>query len=606
MKRSWYPAIILSVVIGLLTLFLGLQYRWLSEVGEAERERMHKRAEGDATRLADDFNREMRAAYFNFQTAAETWKKSDWSEFNERYDFWKEHTSHPDLIRDIYFFSKQPDSKPLKYDAARHVFAPTDSNEALDSLRAKFTDESQFRPVYADSLAMVLPIFDDERHQEEIIIRRSSGDGPPAVKLPERVGWVVVFLDDEVIKGGILPELSAKYFPEGDYKVAVVDTAGQSVLATAGVSTPDASVPLFNMSPDNLMYFAGHPAMRKRSGNREDVVINQRVESHTFSRTETKTGEFKTDDGGTFTFQLKEPGPKGIARVSTMTASTAGGSPEPWTLQVQHTAGSIDAFVDREENKSFMIGLGIYLLLVGSIVAVVLSAMKSRWFAQRQIDFVSSVSHEFRTPLAVIYSAGENLADGVAKEDRQVARYGELIKGEGKKLSGMVEQILEFAGANSGKRTYNFASTDVSELIRDALDQCQPLIESGGFTVEQSVADGLPRISADRGALSSAIQNLIANSVKYSNGSKWIRVEAANGSNSIRISVQDRGLGIAGDELKRVFEPFYRTKEVVDSQISGNGLGLNLVQKIVDAHGGKVRAESKPGKGSTFTIELPV
>ena len=606
MKRSWYPAIILSVVISLLTVFLGLQYRWLSEVGQAERERMHKRAEGDATRLADDFNREMRAAYFNFQTAAETWKKSDWSEFNERYDFWKEHTSHPDLIRDIYFFSKQPDSKPLKYDAARHVFAPTDSNEALDSLRAKFTDESQFRPVYADSLAMVLPIFDDERHQEEIIIRRSSGDGPPAVKLPERVGWVVVFLDDAVIKGGILPELSAKYFPEGDYQVGVVDTAGQSVLATAGVSTPDASVPLFNMSPDNLMYFAGHPAMRKRSGQRADVVIDQRVESHTFSRTETKTGEFKTDDGGTFTFQLKEPGPKGIARVSTMTASTAGGSPEPWTLQVQHTAGSIDAFVDREENKSFMIGLGIYLLLVGSITAVVSSAMKSRWFAQRQIDFVSSVSHEFRTPLAVIYSAGENLADGVAKEDRQVARYGELIKGEGKKLSAMVEQILEFAGANSGKRTYNFASTDVSELIRDALDQCQPLIESGGFTVEQSVADGLPRISADRGALSSAIQNLIANSVKYSNGSKWIRVEAANGSNSIRISVQDRGLGIAGDELKRVFEPFYRTKEVVDSQISGNGLGLNLVQKIVDAHGGKVRAESKPGKGSTFTIELPV
>jgi signal transduction histidine kinase len=106
--------------------------------------------------------------------------------------------------------------------------------------------------------------------------------------------------------------------------------------------------------------------------------------------------------------------------------------------------------------------------------------------------------------------------------------------------------------------------------------------------------------------MSSAIQNLIANSVKYSNGSKWIRVSAVNGGGSVKIVVEDRGIGIAGDELRRIFEPFYRGKEVVDSQISGNGLGLNLVEKIVDAHGGRVSAESKPGKGSTFTIELPV
>ncbi len=142
--------------------------------------------------------------------------------------------------------------------------------------------------------------------------------------------------------------------------------------------------------------------------------------------------------------------------------------------------------------------------------------------------------------------------------------------------------------------------------MRDAVEQCQPLIESGGFSVEEFVAESLPQISVDRSALSGAIQNLIANSVKYSNGSKWIRVSAVNGGGSIRIAVEDKGIGIAGDELKRIFEPFYRSKDVVDSQISGNGLGLNLVQKIVDAHGGKITAESKPGKGSKFTIELPI
>jgi len=115
----------------------------------------------------------------------------------------------------------------------------------------------------------------------------------------------------------------------------------------------------------------------------------------------------------------------------------------------------------------------------------------------------------------------------------------------------------------------------------------------------------LPKISADRAALSSAIQNLIANSVKYSNGSWWIKISAANGVGRIRIVVEDKGIGISPGDLRQIFEPFYRSKHVVDAQISGNGLGLNLVKKIVEAHGGKVSVESTAGTGSKFTIELP-
>jgi len=245
------------------------------------------------------------------------------------------------------------------------------------------------------------------------------------------------------------------------------------------------------------------------------------------------------------------------------------------------------------------------LLLVGGIMAILISAMRSRRFAQRQIDFVSSVSHEFRTPLAVIYSAGENLADGVAKETGQVARYGDLIKGEGKKLSTMVEQILEFAGANSGKQKYSFSPVDVREVVQNALGECRPLIESGGFKVETDFQNDLPGVSADKTSLSTAIQNLIANAVKYSNGSAWIKVSATNGGGRVKISVEDKGIGIASGEQRQIFEPFYRVKQVVDAQISGNGLGLNLVKKIVEAHGGKVSVESTVGTGSKFTIELP-
>ncbi|MEP6705571.1 MAG: hypothetical protein ABJB34_12260, partial [Acidobacteriota bacterium] len=107
MKRSWYSPLVIGSVMLLLTVFLGLQYKWLSEVSDAERERMQKRVESDTARFGEDFDRELQAAYYNFQTGAEVWKRSEWDEFNARYDFWKERTSYPELIREIYFFQRQ-------------------------------------------------------------------------------------------------------------------------------------------------------------------------------------------------------------------------------------------------------------------------------------------------------------------------------------------------------------------------------------------------------------------------------------------------------------------------------------------------------------------
>jgi signal transduction histidine kinase len=245
-------------------------------------------------------------------------------------------------------------------------------------------------------------------------------------------------------------------------------------------------------------------------------------------------------------------------------------------------------------------------LLGISAAAIVFSTQRARAFAQRQVDFVSSVSHEFRTPLAVIYSAGENLADGVANDPAHTSKYGELIKGEGRKLSGMVEQILEFAGANSGRQKYNFRAVAASEVVKNAIHECGTLIAGQNITLETNVDENLPLLNVDQEALSRAIQNLIANAVKYQSGSRWIRVAAANGDGKVKIWVEDDGIGISKTDLRQVFEPFFRSKAVVDAQIHGNGLGLALVKQIAEAHGGRVFAESELGKGSKFTIILPV
>ena len=598
MKNSWFTTIAVALVIGLLTVFLGLQYNWLRQASVAERERMQKRAEIDTKNFADDFNREIQGAYFNFQADPLAIEQGNAAEVAERYDYWKQNAGHPGLIRDLVYISNQPDPNPRRFDPAARTLEKIPIDERFVAIVAKIKNEQNPRPMLEEEFALAVPTLAPEHRVEQMMIRRREPAEGPLLKEPKAVGYFVVFLDDAVVKDQLLPALVAKHFSSKEFEVTVSNLKGENVFQTAPSSATDAAASLFDLTPDNFIFFANREMIpRKTESADADVVVDQRVESTTSSHElKSKTGNTKT-----FTIEMKDTGTK--KRTAVVSSTSAGES--PWKLNVQHAAGSIDAFIQNEQNKSMLIGTGVYLLLLGSILAIVISANRAKAFARRQVEFVSSVSHEFRTPLAVIYSAGENLADGVATDNAQVARYGNLIKGEGKKLTGMVEQILEFAGARSGKKKYNIAKCDVAQSVRNAIGDCAPLIEENGFAFEENISDRLPLIDADADSIESAVRNLIHNAVKYGNGSRWLRVSTENGNGTIKVSVEDRGIGIAAADQKKIFEPFYRAKSVVDAQIHGNGLGLSLVKEITEAHGGSVKVSSEAGKGSTFTIELP-
>lgn len=600
MKRSW-PTLISLLLLGSALVLLGaLQYRWQSQISENERTKMEKRVQDAAERFAEDFNREIQAAYVNFQLDADAWRSGSSVQFNERYDYWRGRTGYPELIKDFVFFETGSDALPMKFDRSTREFKTAEWTPDLRELKQQSLKEKNRKAVDTSWFLLLVPAHESTRNIERIVVRSSQATEPPVINLPGRFGYLAVFLDENVIKDELVRTLVQKHFPDDEFDLAIFDREGNTVFSKGGpVSGKDASAPLFDLSTDSFIFFSNRDALPAGVAQRQrsDVIVNQRIETQTFSSVQTNSNSAS----GMVTVEMKRGGQPRSQIFSTL----ADGQPASWTLTAQHRDGSIDAFVTNVEIRNLGIGFGILTLMALAAGAIIYSAQRSKAYAQRQVDFVSSVSHEFRTPLAVIYSAGENLVDGVASDREQVARYGELIKGEGKKLTSMVEQILEFAGAQSGRKKYNFAETDLAAVAQKAIRESMPQLEENAFKIETDIDPDLPPVSADADALTGAVQNLIQNSIKYSNGTRWLRVSTSRTSGGFEIAVEDKGIGIAQGDQRMIFEPFYRSKEVVDAQIHGNGLGLSLVKEIAEAHGGTVRVASEAGKGSRFTIELP-
>jgi signal transduction histidine kinase len=180
-----------------------------------------------------------------------------------------------------------------------------------------------------------------------------------------------------------------------------------------------------------------------------------------------------------------------------------------------------------------------------------------------------------------------------------------LVRRAGLRLTELVEQILEFAGLQSGQRAVARRPVTIDSVLSEAVAAAESPADAAGVRVELSIADGLPAVSGDEAALRRAFLNLIGNAVKYGASAGWVGVRASANRGRVEVAISDRGIGIAPSEQEKIFEPFYRTPDVVAAQIQGAGLGLSLVKRIVEAHGGRIAVTSAPGQGSTFTVTLP-
>jgi signal transduction histidine kinase len=232
--------------------------------------------------------------------------------------------------------------------------------------------------------------------------------------------------------------------------------------------------------------------------------------------------------------------------------------------------------------------------------------------AKLQIEFVASVSHEMRTPLAVISSAADNLADGLVDGKAALQKYGAIIRHQSRNMSELVNQILLFASTEDRENRYTLEALEIAPLIDSILVGSEAVIREAGFSIDRQIEPNLPLATGDVSGVSQCLHNLIGNAVKYGGDDRRILLRAFSakeehvGGREIRISVSDHGIGIDSSELAHIFDPFYRSPRVHAAQIHGTGLGLSLAKRIAESMGGRLSVVSELSVGSTFTLHLRI
>jgi PAS domain S-box-containing protein len=222
-------------------------------------------------------------------------------------------------------------------------------------------------------------------------------------------------------------------------------------------------------------------------------------------------------------------------------------------------------------------------------------------------DFVATASHELRTPLAAIYGAAKTLCREDGLDDEGVAHLMAMIASESERLARVVDDILVASHLDSGRLRFASAPVDVRALVSDVVASMQMQLETGVTLELDAPPNGLPAVAVDPIKLRRVLLNLVDNAIKYSpeGGSVVVRVLAGD-DGRVRLQVHDEGLGIPRAEQERIFEKFYRADPLLARGVGGTGLGLYICRELVQRMGGEIDVESEPGKGSTFTVELPV
>lgn len=277
-----------------------------------------------------------------------------------------------------------------------------------------------------------------------------------------------------------------------------------------------------------------------------------------------------------------------------------------YTVGVELSDNRFDSWVHSVVRTSVALILAMFLVIVLAVVFSLRFVFHEIELAELKSTLVSNVSHELKTPLALIRLFSETLQMGRAESPEKEKEFLRIIHKESERLTHLIDNVLDLGRIEQDRKTYSMRPTDLLEVVNETVEAYRFQLQQQGFTLVTDLEPGLPPVSADPDALTQALLNLMDNAIKYSLREKHLKVALGREDGQAVISVQDRGIGIPPREQRRIFDMFYRAERGLVHSVKGSGLGLSLVRHIVEAHGGAIRVESRPGHGSTFSITLPL
>lgn len=302
----------------------------------------------------------------------------------------------------------------------------------------------------------------------------------------------------------------------------------------------------------------------------------------------------------------KKDEPSVLHTASALYSESLLGVGSPWRLEVVALSG-FDLGQIKHENRRWSWAMVLAaLLLAGGAILLARGLLHHRDDALLRSHLMGNISHELKTPLSLIRLYSETLESGRAEKPEDRQRFLGVIGRESKRLGHLIDNLLDIQRIESDRKQYSFAQVRPGRIVQQTVESYRYQITESGFELKLDVDEELPLLYLDEEALAQALINLLDNAAKYSDTTKEIRVGCTSRHGEVRISVTDRGIGIPPREQKKIFESFYRVEKSNVHDVKGSGLGLAVVAHVVDHHGGRIEVDSTPGKGSTFTMVLPV
>src|SRR5262245_9778786 len=591
------PRFSMVVLVGIavvLSILAWLQYGWISEVSDAEKDRQAENLTIAATRFAQDFDSEMRLLV-PFRRPGpgpgpggprgeprgegpgprpnEVYPQDTLLErLTLRYDQWAVSSQHAELVRNLFAADvvAPGDIRLLRYNPEQRTLEPVDWPPEFSDFHKNAIDESLgqrpnlgrggFGVDRADLQnvpALAVPVMAPLRPP-------TPGEPPGRGFRPlSPRGWEIIQLDGKYFSGVFLPALVQRHFAKQgdfDYDIVIAQASSGNVVYQ---SSPGLDLDEFKKNPDTqIRLTAGGFSAGPQRGPR---------------------GGFGGDG---------PPGPP-----------NSGG----WELYAKHHIGSLQSFADRFRTRNLAISFGIFTILAIGIAFTILSSERVREMGRLQLEFAAGLSHELRTPLAVIRSAGYNLASGKIGAPDEVARYGKLLQEEGLRLSDMVEQALLFAQTQSGRNRYQRNPVDIAEALNKAVRSCQAILPKYPGEIRIETDPNLALALTDADAINHCLHNLLVNALKYGPSPGYVTVTATSdlkkAEPEVAIAVENPGSAIDASDLTHLFEPFFRGNNA--NGVPGSGLGLYIVKSIMESLGGSVTVSSSENEGTRFILHIP-